>query len=264
MTLATPNHGTTLSSYCGNLCDDQAKQMAGHSPFLAWLNEGDETPGDTHYTTIRSNVGDEAWTQLCDGVVFGFNRYGGWTYNQAGDTTALEGAANLVSDCRAHGEIYNSEWTQRRTIDAIADVDGKSTPIAAKSECGDMVNYPREYEQAHARLCLVARGTSANNLKIHTELQVRGCGYYTARPFRNWYYAADDYPCHVGGGYQIDDDVFRGFTPAQGGRAVDVSSPEQPVSPGSHRAAAHPRIYTYWGPDYGVGGYVEPVRLTLP
>lgn len=49
--LASPNHGTIVTGTSGS-CFESCWQMRTNSKFMAALNEGDETPGATDYTSI--------------------------------------------------------------------------------------------------------------------------------------------------------------------------------------------------------------------
>lgn len=52
--LASPNHGTLVAESLVFGCFESCWQMKTTSNFIAALNDGDETPGDAHYTNIYS------------------------------------------------------------------------------------------------------------------------------------------------------------------------------------------------------------------
>lgn len=58
--LGAPNHGARLASlaasFDASLCTGACAQLAPESSFLNELNEGDETPGRTAYTTVWSSL----------------------------------------------------------------------------------------------------------------------------------------------------------------------------------------------------------------
>ncbi|WP_445271394.1 esterase/lipase family protein [Streptomyces antimicrobicus] len=78
ISLAGPNHGTTTARWCGGAA---CAEMRPGSAFLAALNTGDETPGDTRYAT---------WWSPCDSII------------DPDDTVALTGAANTRTACLQH------------------------------------------------------------------------------------------------------------------------------------------------------------------
>lgn len=77
------NHGTRTARFC---FDTSCQQMRPHSPFLADLNAGDETPGAVNYG---------AWGSPCDLVILP-NR-----------SVALDGARNVRTDCLGHSDLQN-------------------------------------------------------------------------------------------------------------------------------------------------------------
>ena len=56
ISLATPNHGTAVADAQGSDCFESCWQMRTISRFIATLNDGDETPGRTHYTNIYTQT----------------------------------------------------------------------------------------------------------------------------------------------------------------------------------------------------------------
>ncbi|MEV0261626.1 alpha/beta fold hydrolase [Streptomyces sp. NPDC050617] len=206
VTYATPNHGTILSYFCIPgipQCDVQAREMDAGSGFLTWLNGGTETPGDTHYATFRSNVGDEPMapptTYWCDKTVVGVDEDGEKSLKHSGRTSILKGADNFVSPCVGHDQIANDEWTIDKTLHLIADPDGAHTPKAAQVRCGELADHwgkgswPKSagWVGAHAQSCVVATRASNDQKQpfdVHTELQIRGCGYWWGSPFSTWWY----------------------------------------------------------------------------
>ncbi|MFI0231744.1 esterase/lipase family protein [Streptomyces sp. NPDC017086] len=77
--IAGANHGTTAAGAC--LVNLSCVEMFPGSAFLATLNAGDETPGDTQYAT---------WYSPCDGVILPYT------------STPLAGAANHLVPCQTH------------------------------------------------------------------------------------------------------------------------------------------------------------------
>jgi triacylglycerol lipase len=77
--IAGANHGTTFASAC--LTNPSCVEMYPGSSFLATLNSGDETPGDTQYAT---------WYSPCDGVIIPYT------------STKLDGATNNLVACQTH------------------------------------------------------------------------------------------------------------------------------------------------------------------
>jgi hypothetical protein len=76
--LAGPQHGVTPAT-CSDRCTAADWQLSAGSRLLAALNDGDETPGDVSYTTVRTRF-DEV-VQPVEG---------------SHPTSALRGAGNLV------------------------------------------------------------------------------------------------------------------------------------------------------------------------
>lgn len=81
VSVAGPNHGTTLAPSCA-LLTVQCREMTPGSSFLNALNSGDETPGPVRYLTQ---------TSLCDAIVV-----------PAATSTPLNGAQNDVFACKEH------------------------------------------------------------------------------------------------------------------------------------------------------------------
>ncbi|MFE9404939.1 esterase/lipase family protein [Streptomyces sp. NPDC006530] len=77
--IAGANHGTTAAGAC--LVNLSCVEMYPGSTFLATLNSGDETPGDTQYAT---------WYSPCDGVITPYT------------STRLSGAVNNLVTCQTH------------------------------------------------------------------------------------------------------------------------------------------------------------------
>lgn len=90
VSLGGPNHGTLLALGCGLVFPGEAScpEMAPGSSFLTALNRGDETPGQVHYTTVRSTADEQIWPQ---------------------SSTALTGATNRVVSGLAHNDLQNGE-----------------------------------------------------------------------------------------------------------------------------------------------------------
>ncbi|MFJ9522485.1 esterase/lipase family protein [Kitasatospora sp. NPDC101801] len=83
VSLAGPNHGTTLGYLCA-LWDQGCRDMTPNSYVVGHLNQDDETPGSTRYTTVRSS---------CDEQI------------APTGSTALSGAVNLESACLKHNDL---------------------------------------------------------------------------------------------------------------------------------------------------------------
>ncbi|MFF5406797.1 esterase/lipase family protein [Streptomyces misionensis] len=77
--IAGANHGTTAAGSC--LVNLSCVEMFPGSAFLATLNAGDETPGDTRYAT---------WYSPCDGIIVPYT------------STPLAGADNHLVPCQTH------------------------------------------------------------------------------------------------------------------------------------------------------------------
>lgn len=77
--IAGANHGTTFAGSC--LIYASCVEMYPGSAFLATVNAGDESPGDTKYAT---------WYSPCDGVILPYT------------STTLSGAANHLVACQTH------------------------------------------------------------------------------------------------------------------------------------------------------------------
>ncbi len=85
VSLAGPNHGSNITVTCLLFPgEDGCPEMAIGSSFLRQLNEGDETPGQVDYTTVRTTA---------DQII------------SPSDSTELAGAANLVFDGLAHNDL---------------------------------------------------------------------------------------------------------------------------------------------------------------
>lgn len=81
VSLAGPNHGTYTSNLCGSAA---CGEMRLGSPFLAALNDGDETPGKVRYAT---------WRSACDLVI------------NPDSSVPLIGAVNVETACLTHENI---------------------------------------------------------------------------------------------------------------------------------------------------------------
>ncbi|MFH8798253.1 alpha/beta fold hydrolase [Streptomyces sp. NPDC017936] len=77
--IAGANHGTTYAGAC--LIYTTCQQMYPGSSFIAQISSGDETPGDTRYST---------WYSACDGIILPYT------------STRLDGAANNNVACQTH------------------------------------------------------------------------------------------------------------------------------------------------------------------
>jgi triacylglycerol lipase len=77
--IAGANHGTTYAGAC--LTNASCVEMYPGSAFLATVNAGDESPGDTKYAT---------WYSPCDGIILPFT------------STVLSGADNHMVACQTH------------------------------------------------------------------------------------------------------------------------------------------------------------------
>ncbi len=80
VSIAGPNHGTTLALAC-TLFLEPCREMTPGGSFLKALNAVDETPGPVDYLTIRS---------ICDEIVVPFT------------STPLSGATNVSAGCKEH------------------------------------------------------------------------------------------------------------------------------------------------------------------
>ncbi|GAA1139460.1 triacylglycerol esterase/lipase EstA (alpha/beta hydrolase family) [Kitasatospora gansuensis] len=83
VSLAGPNHGTTLGYLCA-LWDQGCRDMTPNSYVVSHLNQGDETPGTTRYTTVRSSCDEQIAPTA---------------------STALAGATNLETGCLKHNDL---------------------------------------------------------------------------------------------------------------------------------------------------------------
>ncbi|MBL8779280.1 MAG: hypothetical protein JNK12_25380 [Acidimicrobiales bacterium] len=85
VSLAGPNHGSNITLTCLLFPGEEGcPEMAVGSSFLDQLNEGDETPGQVDYTTIRTTD---------DQII------------SPSDSTELAGAPNLVFEGLAHNDL---------------------------------------------------------------------------------------------------------------------------------------------------------------
>ncbi|MFI5809042.1 esterase/lipase family protein [Streptomyces sp. NPDC051561] len=85
VSLAGPNHGTTLAQWCGGA---SCVEMRPGSDFLGALNSGDETPGAPRYAT---------WASPCDSVI------------NPRDSVALAGAVNTTTGCLDHSGLRTDQ-----------------------------------------------------------------------------------------------------------------------------------------------------------
>ncbi|WP_406066913.1 lipase family protein [Streptomyces sp. NBC_01077] len=83
VSIGGPNHGTYTASLCAPFLPS-CREMAVGSAFLSDLNGGDETPGDVHYSTLRS------W---CDEII------------NPDTSTKLYGATNINVGCVGHAAL---------------------------------------------------------------------------------------------------------------------------------------------------------------
>jgi len=211
VTYGSPNHGTDPARFgcdIGVKCDLQVQQMAPRSEFQQQLQTVGETPGPTRYVTFRSNIGDEpivlgaTTTGLCDGIVFGVTETGESAGAYAGRTPVLDGADNFVTPCLSHGDYYHDDWTRGRTLDMIADVDGRNTPKAVQTDCGGLESFRGEddWVNAYGQACVTATREhgGVGPRDVRTNLSIRGCGYYYSFA-RLWEYAGtnEKYLCET-------------------------------------------------------------------
>ena len=96
VSLAGPNHGITLAALC---ISADCRDMRPGSPFLAALNEGDETPGATRYAT---------WRSPCDEII------------DPVETVVLEGARNHLVECVSHLGMLRDPDVYRAVRDFVA------------------------------------------------------------------------------------------------------------------------------------------------
>jgi triacylglycerol lipase len=82
VSLGGPNHGTTTANFCS---PQSCLEMRPGSTFLTALNTGDETPGASRYAT---------WRTPCDLVTTPI------------ESVSLSGAANNVTACIGHSDLY--------------------------------------------------------------------------------------------------------------------------------------------------------------
>ncbi|MGV4927144.1 triacylglycerol lipase (plasmid) [Streptomyces sp. BHT-5-2] len=87
VSLAGPNHGTQLAWLCAPY-DQGCRDMTTGSYVVTRLNEGTETPGPVHYTTVHSR---------CDEQIAPVT------------STALAGADNIEAPCLKHNELLTDE-----------------------------------------------------------------------------------------------------------------------------------------------------------
>ncbi|MFD5437860.1 esterase/lipase family protein [Kitasatospora sp. NPDC127067] len=270
ITLGSPNHGTKLASWgcsVGVKCDEQVNEMTGGSTLITKLNQNGETPGPTRYATFRSNVGDELIvnpgtfdTDLCDRQVFGYTHTGEGSGDYAGDTSALNGADNLVTPCVAHGDLYQDPWTRHKVLDLLADHDGAHTPHAVQVACGELKEFwgERKWVGVHAQSCATAvrPDPGATVSTVRGELLIRGCGYYNT--IGVWKYVGRDpeYTCQIP--YETTTWVDSQGSPVQnssttGTRTIEIPAPDVTARAGqSVHSTWSFDVNAYWGPEWGV------------
>jgi triacylglycerol lipase len=95
VSLAGPNHGTDAALNCSFT---PCLEIRIGSPFLADLNEGDETPGSIRYAT---------WWSPCDETI------------NPNTSVLLAGATNHQSACLAHGQFLTDEIIYQQARDWI-------------------------------------------------------------------------------------------------------------------------------------------------
>jgi triacylglycerol lipase len=96
VSLGGPNHGTTTAHLCFSAA---CREMRPGSPFLAALNEGDETPGEPRYAT---------WWSPCDEVV------------DPDSSVLLDGAANHQTECITHLDFFRDAAVYRAVRDFVS------------------------------------------------------------------------------------------------------------------------------------------------
>ncbi|MBO8200964.1 alpha/beta fold hydrolase [Streptomyces smyrnaeus] len=192
VSMGSPHHGTKAADlgsnygYCDATSDHQCKEMTTTSPFIKWLNSGGETPGPTKYLTLRSNVGDEPTVLgMCDLTVF------------EGETSALAGATNYVTECIPHGSFYHDDWTRERSMEFLQD--GSHTPKIVKTSCSPLEKKSRNSVEAWVQTCLLARPNKDKGTDVHPEIRIRGCGSFT--PI--WGYAGKGKNCLLLGQFEL-------------------------------------------------------------
>lgn len=99
VSLAGPNHGTTLAGLCSGIA---CKEMTPGSSFLNELNSGDETPGPSRYAT---------WWSACDEVI------------KPNESVILSGAENTQTGCLKHGELLIDAAVYSQVRDWISKGD---------------------------------------------------------------------------------------------------------------------------------------------
>jgi triacylglycerol lipase len=85
VSLGGPNHGTTTANFCFEV---SCEEMRVKSTFLNALNEGTETPGETHYAT---------WWSPCDEII------------NPHESVILKGATNTETECISHLALTTNE-----------------------------------------------------------------------------------------------------------------------------------------------------------
>ena len=102
VSISGPNHGTSQAAWCWLVTSSAGcPQMAPNSTFLADLNAGDETPGDTKYAT---------WVSHCDDVI------------DPPSSTLLSGATNTwTSACLTHSGILRNADVAKGIATFFAD-----------------------------------------------------------------------------------------------------------------------------------------------
>lgn len=98
ISLGGPNHGTALG-YLSALWDPGAREITPDSWLMRQLNEDNETPGPTRYTTLWS-AGDE---QVCPPI-----------------STRLDGADNIEVPAMAHHALLSSPVVFGHILAALA------------------------------------------------------------------------------------------------------------------------------------------------
>jgi triacylglycerol lipase len=95
VSLGGPNHGTDTA---GLYPQTASREMRIGSPFLAALNDGDETPGPVRYAT---------WWSPCDTII------------NPDTSVALDGAKNTKTACLAHGELLSDPVVYAQVRDFV-------------------------------------------------------------------------------------------------------------------------------------------------
>ncbi len=99
VSLGGPNHGIFAAELCFS---PSCREMRRGSPFLAALNEGDETPGGARFAT---------WASPCDEII------------DPPETVTLAGAANHRTACISHLGLLRDGAVYRAVRDFVSHRD---------------------------------------------------------------------------------------------------------------------------------------------